>query len=306
MVAGDSPRSKVQDLNARPIVCRHHKREVAAHEYQKALLDLWQADNSLCHWLIRYIRTARRVSRNLDLMLLDSSAACAIGSPVSLDKNKSTIVRLSGSTFDLVSTTLPHVDEVARSKGPSATTLGRADTRTAGNKTLKARPNPVLTRSRRVSHLSAVPKSSPSSLLRMPFQAPTSPPPPVPVPQPPRDFMNSTRTSTSAGARFTQQLVVVQVHPVPSHRRDRFQDGLSPLPPRCKSSIAGGGDDLIMEQRRFQDFDELEAAVIVGRHMQSLQKANEFLYRFDREASHAKVTLERFENAREVYRRRVN
>ncbi|KAF9966943.1 hypothetical protein BGZ70_000685 [Mortierella alpina] len=247
----------LRHLNTPPIImCRHCKREAAAQEYQKALLDLWQADNSLCHWLTRYIRTARRVSRNLDLMLLDSSAARGVlGSPVSLDKNAVVVLvarpsgvltavhpatQSSSSTFDLVSTTLPHVDEVSRSKGQWAT-LRHAS---ADDDKTPQSPDPVRTCSPRVSHRSA---PSAHSLLRLPFQAPTTPPPPV--------------------------------------------------------SIAGGNR---MVEKRFEDYDELEATVFVGRHLQSLQKANEFLYRFDREASHSTIVLERFENAREVYRRRVH
>ncbi|KAF9955142.1 hypothetical protein BGZ72_003987 [Mortierella alpina] len=284
--SGDRPNLDAQNIHIEAHqTSRQHQREAAAQEYQKALLDLWQADNSLCHWLIRYIRTARRVSRNLDLMLLDSSTASASGSPVSLKDNASTtnVLRPSGilaenahsSTFDLVSATLPHVDEVSRWKGQSAA--------------LKT-PDPVMAGASnpRVSQRSA---PSSHSLLRIPFQAPTSPPPPVPAPQPPRDFMNS-----APGGRCASQSVV-QVH-IPSHHRAQLQDSLS-LQPR-KTSVAVG--DFAEEKR----FDELDALVFVGRHMQCLQKANEFLHRFDREACQSKIMLERFEKAREVYRRRVN
>ncbi|CAO3567542.1 unnamed protein product [Mortierella alpina] len=310
----------LRSLNTPPVMCRHYKREAAAQEYQKALLDLWQADNSLCHWLTRYIRTARRVSRNLDLMLLDSSAARALGSPVSLDKTKNNAVvvlvaRPSGvmpavvhpasqysSTFDLVSTTLPHVDEVSRFKGQ---TLKHADAHDGDDDKSLQTPNPVRRCSPRVSHRSAAAPSA-QSLLRLPSQAPTAPPPPVPAPQPPRDFMISPLPPSAPGVR-SAQLLVAQVH-APSHGRDRSRGGLgfqssSSPSSSCRGAIVGGNR---MEEKRFGDYDELEATVFVGRHMQSLQKANEFLSRFDREAGHSTIALERFENAREVYRRRVH
>ncbi|KAF9572519.1 hypothetical protein EC968_009743 [Mortierella alpina] len=301
--SGVQPHSKVQALrntkaHAPPPICQHyHKREVAAHEYQKALLDLWQVDNSLCHWLIRYIRTARRVSRNLNFMLLDSSAASAFGSPVSLNRNNASstdhdhnnvmrpvmgalAANAQCSTLDLMSTTLPHEDEVTRWKGQSAT-LRQAD------KTLKTL-DPVMRCSPRVSDLSA---PSSHALLRLPIQqAPTAPPPPVPAPQPPRDFL----MKIAPEPRLTPQLAA-QMH-TPWHRKDRFRSS-------GKAAIAGSD---LTEEKRFRDYDELDATVFVGRHMQSLQKANEFLYRFDREASHSTIALERLENAREVYRRLVN
>ncbi|KAG0313092.1 hypothetical protein BGZ97_010542, partial [Linnemannia gamsii] len=45
------------------------KRDSAMRAYQRAILDLWQTDQNLCHWLSRYIRTTRHIGRRLDYML---------------------------------------------------------------------------------------------------------------------------------------------------------------------------------------------------------------------------------------------
>ncbi|KAF9156023.1 hypothetical protein BG015_007589 [Linnemannia schmuckeri] len=45
------------------------KHDSAVREYQRAILDLWQTDENLCHWLSRYIRTTRHIDRRLDYML---------------------------------------------------------------------------------------------------------------------------------------------------------------------------------------------------------------------------------------------
>ncbi|GJJ77131.1 hypothetical protein EMPS_09490 [Entomortierella parvispora] len=44
---------------------RRQKREEAARAYLTMVLDLWQMDQNMCHWLSRYIRTIRRVHRSL-------------------------------------------------------------------------------------------------------------------------------------------------------------------------------------------------------------------------------------------------
>ncbi|KAF8945813.1 hypothetical protein BGZ47_001890 [Haplosporangium gracile] len=45
------------------------KHDSAIRAYQRTILDLWQTDESLCHWLSRYIRTTRHIDRRLDYML---------------------------------------------------------------------------------------------------------------------------------------------------------------------------------------------------------------------------------------------
>ncbi|KAG0059210.1 hypothetical protein BGZ90_004584 [Linnemannia elongata] len=45
------------------------KHDSAIRAYQQAILDLWQTDQNLCHWLSRYIRTTRHVGRGLNYML---------------------------------------------------------------------------------------------------------------------------------------------------------------------------------------------------------------------------------------------
>ncbi|KAF9297892.1 hypothetical protein BGZ88_008629 [Linnemannia elongata] len=45
------------------------KHDSAIRAYQQAILDLWQMDQNLCHWLSRYIRTTRHVGRGLNYML---------------------------------------------------------------------------------------------------------------------------------------------------------------------------------------------------------------------------------------------
>ena len=45
---------------------RRQKREEAARVYLAMVLDLWQLDQNMCHWLSRYIRTIRRVHRSLE------------------------------------------------------------------------------------------------------------------------------------------------------------------------------------------------------------------------------------------------
>ncbi|KAG0298774.1 hypothetical protein BGZ96_007649 [Linnemannia gamsii] len=45
------------------------KHDSATRTYQRAILDLWQSDENLCHWLSRYIRTTRHVGRGLDYIL---------------------------------------------------------------------------------------------------------------------------------------------------------------------------------------------------------------------------------------------
>ncbi|KAF9543507.1 hypothetical protein EC957_000783 [Mortierella hygrophila] len=49
------------------------KHDSAIRAYQQAILDLWQTDQNLCHWLSRYIRTTRHISRGLDYMLTTMS-----------------------------------------------------------------------------------------------------------------------------------------------------------------------------------------------------------------------------------------
>ncbi|KAF9131862.1 hypothetical protein BGX30_012918 [Mortierella sp. GBA39] len=45
------------------------KHDSAIRAYQQAILDLWQTDQNLCHWLSRYIRTTRHISRGLNYMM---------------------------------------------------------------------------------------------------------------------------------------------------------------------------------------------------------------------------------------------
>ncbi|KAI1317405.1 hypothetical protein EDD11_008469 [Mortierella claussenii] len=58
-------------------------------------------------------------------------------------------------------------------------------------------------------------------------------------------------------------------------------------------------------QATFWDYDDLEAAVFVGFHMQSLQKAKDFLHQFNKETVRSRLMLERFKVARDVYEHRV-
>ncbi|KAG0256160.1 hypothetical protein BGZ95_005570 [Linnemannia exigua] len=53
------------------------------------------------------------------------------------------------------------------------------------------------------------------------------------------------------------------------------------------------------------DINEIEASVVIGYHLQSLGKANEFLFQFNKESRRSFGVLKRFEVARQVFERRV-
>ncbi|OAQ29129.1 hypothetical protein K457DRAFT_138163 [Linnemannia elongata AG-77] len=65
------------------------KHDSAIRAYQQAILDLWQMDQNLCHWLSRYIRTTRHVGRGLNYMLT------AMAENSNINNNATTV---SGST----------------------------------------------------------------------------------------------------------------------------------------------------------------------------------------------------------------
>jgi hypothetical protein len=62
---------------------------------------------------------------------------------------------------------------------------------------------------------------------------------------------------------------------------------------------------LLASKRSFQDYDEIEAATLMGYHLASLQKANKFVELFDQESLRAQRVLTRFEDARDAYESEV-
>ncbi|CAO3574281.1 unnamed protein product [Mortierella alpina] len=62
---------------------------------------------------------------------------------------------------------------------------------------------------------------------------------------------------------------------------------------------------LLASKRSFQDYDEIEAATLMGYHLASLQKGNKFVELFDQESLRAQRVLTRFEDARDAYESEV-
>ncbi|KAF9084884.1 hypothetical protein BGX29_002292 [Mortierella sp. GBA35] len=151
---------------------RFQKREAVIKDYRSAILAFWQADQTLCHWLSRYIRTTRQIGRGLDYMLASMTAENGV---------------------------------------------------------------------------------STSELERMGIL----------------------------------QCRLLEHSPLPAPKR-----------PLSVSSTSTAG---LQSVSSFEDYDEIEAAVFMGHHLQSLSKANEFLNQFNEESTRSQLVKQKFEVARQVF-----
>ncbi|KAF9965225.1 hypothetical protein BGZ70_005220 [Mortierella alpina] len=78
-----------------------------------------------------------------------------------------------------------------------------------------------------------------------------------------------------------------------------------PGSPTLDASSSSCLSSLGASKRLFQDYDEIEAATMMGYHLASLQKANRFVELFDQESLRAQRVLTRFEDARDAYESEV-
>ncbi|KAG0370793.1 hypothetical protein BGZ54_004042 [Gamsiella multidivaricata] len=120
--------------------------------------------------------------------------------------------------------------------------------------------------------------------------APSTPPPAVPAPSPPRQYGTSPSPNLSATIQHPRS--------APVHTPSQSQQ---PVQRQEMRQITTSG----RVRTCFRDLDEFETAVFVGFHMQSLQKTNEFLHQFNKEAIRSRIMTERFKIARDMYEHRV-
>ncbi|KAF8933572.1 hypothetical protein BGZ58_006255 [Dissophora ornata] len=326
---------------------RHQKRAAAVQGYQKAILDLWQTDQNMCHWLSRYIRTTRRVSRSLEFILVATRNDCMvrIGEGVSnpelermgilQSKLLEYVVAPARSSMAFMSTTLPSIDDaLRRSSAPTGMTQYSNDSKTidvlsssttmsaTANSTARhapSRPLPATPASMhalpsrndyatKTAFISATVVRSVTIPVLPPLSplcpAPSTPPPAIPAPSPPgpRGAVTVVRYSSAPVTSRSQA-------PTPIATSNIFVQPQEPQQPQQRSTqILQLQSQPIISSRRldgFQDYDDLEAAIFMGFHMQSVQKAKEFLNNFNKESFRSRIMVERFKVAREVYEHRA-
>jgi len=395
-VIGEHIQSSMSDCDCdcpRRRSLRLQRQEEAVRSFQKAILDLWQADQNLCYWLSRYIRTTRRIGKSLGFILeslvdtsgvlttaimataaaeekLETETATEMTTTTTTTTMTTTMTQSTGgvsrtelvrmgilqshlldymtipSTHDysIESSTLPPVmvaedlsrrntapvtpsrlssavssdsmeiisDEednslVRRASMPETTTAMAAarslpllrledasdnsakvaaminamtttmtmtttTSTTITTMTLRSTPAPIAT----TAPLPDLPPHSPF----LPASS-TTPTPALPAPSSPVPHLSVSSPTCTSSLSHAQQPPQQQIQP------QYQQELITALISRPNGY--------------FQEFDELEAAVFMGSHMQSLQKANEFLLQFNNESLRSRTTLERFKVAKAVY-----
>ncbi|KAG0199317.1 hypothetical protein BGX28_007388 [Mortierella sp. GBA30] len=231
-------------------------------EYRTALMELWQVDQNLCHYLSRYIRTTRKNRRCLEFIL---------------------------GTTELLPKTTPVQGSKANVQQGSTRRMMTPVTPTLG---------PV-----HVSSFARHGAEQKHALHASATTTPTTSPSLVPYPSP--KAINSPRAQASSQLNGAENTVVLddeQIHTFSRHYDQVSSTELiSPATPGFSpygNNMAGSGP---VGERPFKDYDEIEAAVLVGHHLACLQKANKLTEMFNEESRRSQGILERFEDARDAY-----
>ncbi|KAG0008783.1 hypothetical protein BGZ80_003056, partial [Entomortierella chlamydospora] len=131
-----------------------------------------------------------------------------------------------------------------------------------------------------------------ASLLSILPSPPMLPPPPLPA----------TRHSTAPASPTQSQSPQPYQQPQDENQKQPQTNGTSGMSSTPETS---GISDSSKARRQFQDFDDFEALIFIGLHMQSLRKSREFLKQFNRESTRSRVVIERFKAAKKEYELRV-
>ncbi|KAF9356189.1 hypothetical protein BGX26_005619 [Mortierella sp. AD094] len=413
--------TKASDHNECRHIQRHQRCDIAMHEYQKAIIDLWQADQNMSYWLIRYIRTTRRIGRSFEFMFEEPLIDGAPAVPTDLKSTQTTADSestqatadpestqattdsesaqatseesdASATTTDSESTQattgFKSIQDASKESGAAGSPRGlsnfdlervgilmpkllkfSADGRKrdtfittkllgADKNTRKApmrssslmafrhfqpsdnrdsilkihqKPLPKIPTESQDTNTSANPEVVASETVAAPVEppqlllpaAPTRPPPAIPAPSPPGVTRPTTPVSTTLLSILPSPPIspppplpttLYSTAPVSLTASKRLRSCLQPQEARQDENQkqpqanATSGTSSMPGSRirpRFQDFDDLEALIFVGLHMQSLQKSREFLNQFNKESARSRVAIERFEIAKQEYELRV-
>ncbi|KAF9391516.1 hypothetical protein BGX21_011235 [Mortierella sp. AD011] len=154
-----------------------------------------------------------------------------------------------------------------------------------------ARPTPVETR----------PSTPvPASLLSILPSPPMLPPPPLPATRHSTDPASLTQNQSLQPCQQPQD--EDQKQPQDEDQKKPQTDGTSRMSSMPETS---GISDNSKTRRRFEDFDDFEALIFIGLHMQSLRKSREFLKQFNRESTRSRAVIERFKAAKKEYELQV-
>ncbi|KAG0240594.1 hypothetical protein BGX31_001845 [Mortierella sp. GBA43] len=312
---------------------RLQRREEATRGFQKAILDLWQADQNLCYWLSRYIRTTRRIGKSLGFILeslMDSSSSALtttifMNPPVAEEEEEESAAETTMSMTTTTTTTTTSSESSGEVSRMELVRMGILQSHLLDyiaapaaihDYSVESSTLPPLMmaedlsqRQRRATTLATPPssyeyrpsrlhsrESSDSSYRTMDTFSDDE-----------QDYLEAvedtaaltattttttttTTTSTTIMTATLKSTPLLSMPPVPSpapYQQQYPQDLFTTLISRPNAQL--------------QDFDEVEAAVFIGSHMQSLHKANEFLNQFNQESLRSRDMMERFKVAKAVY-----
>ncbi|KAF9575468.1 hypothetical protein EC968_003073 [Mortierella alpina] len=339
MIKVQAPLSSTNDSQGHS----HTAASNALQEYRAALLELLEVDNNLAHYLSRFIRTTRKNRKCLEFILgttellptmspqgrsNDSqkrsvptgSAAATTPSPGSIHvldqsphRNGQHISMLPTASSPVMHDAGLHQSRI-HYRESRMTVHQEFGTPTLQNAALQDQEMPLSSqaphRPRRQTHAPVL------------NQLDLFPPTPEPL-----SLMNSegservvrrpVRKSSMPFARVVQD--DEQIHTFTGHH-DQQSSAATSFP--ATSSFATGSNVLVEtvpgspaldassslpseSKRLFKDYDETEAATLMGYHLASLQKANKFVEMFDQESCRAQMILARFEDARDAYESEV-
>ncbi|KAF9983761.1 hypothetical protein BGZ75_004771 [Mortierella antarctica] len=313
----------------------------ALQEYRAALLELLQVDHNLGHYLSRFIRTTRKNRKCLEYILGTTELLPTVapqGRKTDSQEHSISTGPAAASTPSPGSIRVldpgPHGNVQHVSMLPTASPSVMHDAALSQNRlhngesrmaVLQELATPMLQDAAILDqdmHLPSLAPLRPRRQTHAPVlnQLDLFPP----TPEAPtligndgieRILRRPARKSSMPFARVVQD--DEQIHTFTGHH-DPLSSSTSFS---AKSSLAAGSNAIIgtvprsptldasplslASKRLFKDYDEVEAATLMGYHLMSLQKANKFVEMFDQESCRAQMILARFEDARDAYESEV-